>query len=443
MVKRVIVVACGVLLATVCVYLIAIVAVRSAIQAEIQKIRAKGYPVTGEELNAWAGDSSAKNSADAYLHAFDLVNREVPNIDANTLPFASRDSLPKLPLTGATLASVQIFLDAKKEARTALIDAASRGPCHFPIETTQLENFDKVDISYLVSNRKSVQVLILFAITQADGAAGTGLLPEKVNSSHEGADFVVESLLAAVATARTLEDEPLLISQLVRASDFLAILPVLEYILNKVEFTDAHLRQISNAFALAETDNSFERAYAGERCIGIANFPAERPIESNGASPALTERLYEMLQVRVYDEEYYLRAMRRLIAAAAQPAHERLRAYDAVRPQLESTPAYFPISRRIFVNFAKGTAVDLQVLAQLRVARVAAAVQRYRIATKTLPESLDQLLPTYLDVVPADPWSHSPIRYSRVGIRAVVFSTGKNGVDDDGRGDDIAVSVQR
>jgi hypothetical protein len=56
---------------------------------------------------------------------------------------------------------------------------------------------------------------------------------------------------------------------------------------------------------------------------------------------------------------------------------------------------------------------------------------------------LEELTPEYLDVVPADPWSGRPIHYTRLGVRANVYSDGEDGLDENGGGDDLAVVVQR
>jgi hypothetical protein len=70
----------------------------------------------------------------------------------------------------------------------------------------------------------------------------------------------------------------------------------------------------------------------------------------------------------------------------------------------------------------------------LRTARVAVAVERYRLAhkDKQWPENLDQLVPAYLDKVPTDPFDEQPIRYRRIGKDVVIYSVGMDGVDDGG-----------
>jgi hypothetical protein len=72
-------------------------------------------------------------------------------------------------------------------------------------------------------------------------------------------------------------------------------------------------------------------------------------------------------------------------------------------------------------------------LALGRTADAAIAVEQYRRANGgNLPDSLAQLVPTYLRAVPIDPFSGSEIRYGTSATRYVVYSFGKNEKDDGG-----------
>jgi hypothetical protein len=76
---------------------------------------------------------------------------------------------------------------------------------------------------------------------------------------------------------------------------------------------------------------------------------------------------------------------------------------------------------------------DLKYVAQLEVAKVLLAVERYRLAHASLPETLERLVPDYLAAVPADPFDGAPLRYQRLTRGFVVYSVGEDGKDDGGR----------
>jgi hypothetical protein len=68
-----------------------------------------------------------------------------------------------------------------------------------------------------------------------------------------------------------------------------------------------------------------------------------------------------------------------------------------------------------------------------RLARTALAVERFRLAHGRLPESLGELVPEFLPVVPADPFDGQPLRYRVLSKGYMVYSVGDDGHDDGGR----------
>ena len=75
---------------------------------------------------------------------------------------------------------------------------------------------------------------------------------------------------------------------------------------------------------------------------------------------------------------------------------------------------------------------ELRTIAQLRTARVALAIERYRLASGRLPDALTDLVPTYLDAVPIDPFDGNELRYKKLVTGFVVYSIGEDLRDDGG-----------
>lgn len=65
--------------------------------------------------------------------------------------------------------------------------------------------------------------------------------------------------------------------------------------------------------------------------------------------------------------------------------------------------------------------------AQLLAARVAVAVERYRLVQGVIPAALTDLVPAYLPEVPMDPFNGEPLRFAMSEVAYAIFS-----VDDDG-----------
>lgn len=60
------------------------------------------------------------------------------------------------------------------------------------------------------------------------------------------------------------------------------------------------------------------------------------------------------------------------------------------------------------------------------------ACERYRIRHGRWPESLQALVPEFLDKVPTDPYDGQPLRYRRLPDGAIVYSVGPNRKDEGG-----------
>jgi hypothetical protein len=71
-------------------------------------------------------------------------------------------------------------------------------------------------------------------------------------------------------------------------------------------------------------------------------------------------------------------------------------------------------------------------------------MERYRLANGVLPDSLGDLVPRFVDVVPADPYDGRPLRYQKLTKGYVVYSVGEDGNDDGGdEKKDITFTVER
>ena len=76
---------------------------------------------------------------------------------------------------------------------------------------------------------------------------------------------------------------------------------------------------------------------------------------------------------------------------------------------------------------------DARHVANLRVAAAALAIERFRLAhADALPGSLQELVPTYCQSVPSDPFDGKPLRYKTHGASYAVYSIGSDGQDDGG-----------
>ena len=122
------------------------------------------------------------------------------------------------------------------------------------------------------------------------------------------------------------------------------------------------------------------------------------------------------------------------LKAVQLPLHERREAVEAVEAKLQSTSKVHVLLHEIAPALARITTLETRVIAHLRTAQVALAIQRYRLAAGALPDKLAALAPAYLETVPKDPFDGNNLRYRKLDAGGfVVYSIGEDLSDDGGK----------
>ena len=96
-------------------------------------------------------------------------------------------------------------------------------------------------------------------------------------------------------------------------------------------------------------------------------------------------------------------------------------------------------------DFALAQSAEDQILQWDTNLRIALALEAYHAKHKNYPETLDELSPAYLKMIPLDVFSDEPLRYSTSPSGYTLYSIGLNQVDDQGVGydngaDDVVIS---
>src|SRR5207247_6345633 len=135
-----------------------------------------------------------------------------------------------------------------------LHEGSALSKARYPIDLTAGQN---TQLPHLSAVKKDAQLLVLEAILHAEDGA---------------MDQAVDSVAAVLRLARSLEEEPLLISQLVRIACESLSQTGVERLLNKKPLTDNQLLKLADAYREAESAAGITRALAGERAMGIHFF---------------------------------------------------------------------------------------------------------------------------------------------------------------------------
>jgi hypothetical protein len=397
------------------------------LRERLDAIRAEGYPATCAELDAWYTiPESAENAADTFIDSFSHLDKWEDKEERKLLPAIGQAKLPLRtePLTEETKALITQYLADNKEALGLLHKGAATEHSRYPVDLSKGFETLMPDLSDI---RHGARLLALEAVLHAEnGKPGSA----------------ASSIKSTFGLARSLSKEPILISQLVRNACQALAVSTLEHTVNRTEFTDEQLADLSQTLVNAEEPSAMIRAFAGERCsvVGVMKMPASQipsmlDMVSNRPHPlgVLAIWLYRFAGLADVDATIYLDLMGDYIKAIQLPPHQRKEAADAVEDRSEKTSRIHMLVHVLMPALSRVTTLDLRSIAQVRVAHVGLAIERYRLATGKLPDSLADLTPTFLDAVVKDPFDGKELRYKKLETGFVVYSIGEDGYDDGGK----------
>lgn len=456
--KRYIVIAfLGVLLGA---YAVLRVYLAVAIRSELNALREMGYPATAAELNAWyATPPEGQNAADEYLLAFDAFTDE--GIDCELLPISG--CAPDIPLDvtlpEAELAEIGRYIELNALALEHLHRAAQMPGCRWP---SDFEHPRWLEPEYWDSD---------FEAQRGRRYAARLLAEEALYYRDTGnADAALRSIAETLAIGGAIAGHPSVMFYLTASSINSMAFNSLQNLMATIELSDAQLVMMQRAFREAEQLLSLASALLGDALefrpmldMMISQYPVflMNPTEDYDKKelPVDIARLAGLLVYRysgMDDSDYLhiLRGTKHYIALCALPSHEAIQHAKEPLPEyaLGSLPA---ISKDfLYMRFAM---IDLQFViaavneARFRIAGTALAVERFRLEYSRLPERLEELVPAYLTAAPIDPVDGQPLRYRRDAGDFVLYSIGRNLIDDGGYGfqdadnedDDIVFSVFR
>jgi hypothetical protein len=252
---------------------------------------------------------------------------------------------------------------------------------------------------------------------------------------------VQKSLTACRATfhaGRSIGDEPLAISQLIRIATFAIAAGALERTLAQGEPPADDLADLQRLLEDEDTFPGLQLAVRGERASMHQLFSAMEAgdftlsqIDGRKKSP-WEERVFGMIyrdRIR-NDHPQIFRWMGECLEVARLPPHLREEAAQRFDAGIRSAPR--TIVTILFPALNKVEPADRQHHARVRSLAVALAAERYRREHNAWPESLDQLAPRFLAAVPLDPYDGAPLRYRRLADGVVVYSVGPDRTDDGG-----------
>jgi hypothetical protein len=389
------------------------------VRTEIERLCAAGEPVTAGELAAmYATPPEKEDATQRWLEALvgtKLAVEQSAPATYNALPVVGEG--PEIPLPGnpwPQQADVETFLAQHAEAVRLLHEAAGRGgAARFPIEFEQGMN------------------MLLFHVHELRSAARFFVLEAEVDAHRDSPEATAEAIGGIFATARAVENEPLIVSQLVRLAVDATAIHEIERLLPAVDFADADLKRWQEDLRRADYRTGMRRAMMAERVFGMMVREDPASYGMNGAT-GVAARIWGSV-----DLAFYLQLMGRMVDAGKQPWPEALQSAADVEAEVAvlNDPRY-ALTKVMLPGISRSYSSAARTAALNRVCDVALAAELYRRRYGKLPESLEALVPELLPAVPTDPFDGKAVRYVVSEDECLIYSVGADGKDDGGQGDE-------
>jgi hypothetical protein len=280
----------------------------------------------------------------------------------------------------------------------------------------------------------------LAAHVQHVARVGEVLARDAVLQALDGeSDGALRSCRAALNAGRSLGDEPMAVSQLVRARCANAAIRALERSLMYTEPSAAALSEVQRVLADEAATPSLLIAARAIRVTYFQSLEQMRTGRFNRATYKMaSSRFGERFdtyadRLRAQESQAaFLRYTTAVVEIAKLPTdkqEERLRALATPTQQLP--PLLDGLTKNTdWVRFARRFH---RTQAMLRCAEAAAAAERYRLEEHRWPGDLNVLVPRYLAAVPTDPFDSRPLRMRRMPDGLLIYCVGPDRVDDGGK----------
>jgi hypothetical protein len=406
------------------------------VEAKLAEFRAAGEPVTWEDWLARRPKiPDAENSALILLKGFEHLTHKAGGCDWQQLEGLGDCGRLGERHSAAWRSLVDEYLKVNAEALGAVHEAAKLEQGCYPIEREQ--NPWDTELPHLPRLRRTVELCVIeaqFCSEEGDIRAAVLSLGDAhiLLASVGDCPFLMEALVRMTAEAIWLEGIESTAAECTLAVDELQTLR-------------AHLSREAEGLSLAP-------AFYSERSMGhwifsrtmghwILGLRSARELgdamgDSRG-SAATAIMLYSLVPgLREKDALYFYDALGRGVSAAKMSPRQQLaesaKLSREVDETLDKSPYTHIIGGMLMPAFGRVLTEEAASGARLSVARTALGVEEWRLKHGSWPDSLEQLVPDFLDAVPDDPFSESPIRYAKTATGVVVYSVGKDSKDDGG-----------
>ncbi|MHA3771377.1 hypothetical protein ACXR0O_07560 [Verrucomicrobiota bacterium sgz303538] len=265
----------------------------------------------------------------------------------------------------------------------------------------------------------------------------------------EGA-LAAQDMLAILRLGQTLEDQPTLLCGMLRTALTAIAVPGVRRGLAAEVWTDPELRALEEAMSGVDLLSVYRRACGSERAMGndlverlLADYSSERQqligkLFYGTSSSSLRKRLegYGWALVpecwfrwnQLIHNQWFDATEARIDPAAGRiyPNRGHVKALADYAQRNEINRLRFWLFNAVALKMKGNDGVVAVIHTWFCQARIAIALERFRLANGSYPQALDQLVPSYLPKLPVDVYTGEPFYYRQTEDGRFVLADSKS-----------------
>jgi hypothetical protein len=406
----------------VAVLVLYILAGRSELEQKIAELKAQGLPTSFAELEARHKlPAGTPNAADVYAMAFAAYRPFANQNKQDMLPIMGNRSKPEgnAPYPQEEMDAAKQFIEANQTMYDLLHQAGQIPDCAYPRDFSSSGTIFQSDV---------LTVIKIAAQTQALAA----LYYAQQGQSQQAYDHIRD----AIRLCESMSREPFLIDHLVQIAIAALSAGTSEDCLKYTSFSAEQLQDLQAQFHQLQGQLGYKTALAGELCYQLEYYADPYNPGMAMANTALTR----LLRASGLFERNILQSIestQKLMAVDELPVGQRVSRAEAIEQDMEGLNFLYFLAKIGTPAVSKVYKITLRVRSGIDGIITVLAIERYRLAEKKLPETLEDLVPAYLPEVYVDPFDGKPLKYRQDDPGYRVWGVGEDGIDNGGQERDI------
>lgn len=378
-------------------------------------------------------DLIPKRNTNDSLVLGSLAKGTFANLEACREFYRGNTNYPQSTAPGSAAQDILVALGKFDAPLKALQQAAAERP------------YDRFPIEY---NSQPAWAILLPHLANVKGLCSLVAFRATAEAAADQPEAALADLQLAFRLAASVRDEPFLIDHLVRLAAVMIDLQALREGLHRHVWSDAQLAELEKYLGSVDLLAEYQHTMRGERAFNLAGLDYLRRLRfsketgyflgddgsANAFEPAFNAMpggwFYQnMATIARLHQDYTLGS----VDAKAHRVYPEVCARgDHAINQMPMSP-FTIFAKLLFPAVTKASAKSARAQTAVDSARVACALERYRLANGQFPDTLEALTPQFIEQVPTDVIDGKPLRYRRTDDGGyLLYSIGWNQTDDGG-----------